>query len=153
ERAVTASVRRLRETICGSPGSSEVLTDDPGSVHIADGLFVQRDLPLTPGFLRRFHTTFQRHVTQVNFTDQSQARDILNHWVENHTQGMIQDLLGSTSLPPLTRLVLLSAVHFGGRWLLPFPEKATRDRPFYRSDGSRVQVAMMANTGRYNYSE
>ncbi|KAM8972539.1 plasminogen activator inhibitor 1 [Pelodytes ibericus] len=149
ERAVFASLRRLREQISRPQTDSE----EPRSVHLADGLFVQRDLPLTPGFLQRFQSTFQRHVTQINFTEPSQAKEILNQWVENHTEGMIHDLLGSNSLPPLTRLVLLSAVHFNGKWKLPFPEKATHQRPFYRSDGSQVQVSMMANTGKYNYSE
>ncbi|XP_075062616.1 plasminogen activator inhibitor 1 [Mixophyes fleayi] len=143
ERTVNALLRRLRESISG----------DTSSIHIADGLFVQRDLGLTPGFLQRFHATFKRYVTQVNFTEPSQARDILNQWVENQTDGMIKDLLGSNSIPPLTRLVLLSAVHFNGKWVIPFPEKATHKRPFYRSDGSQVQAQMMANTAKYNYSE
>ncbi|XP_063786232.1 plasminogen activator inhibitor 1 [Pseudophryne corroboree] len=143
ERRVSSMLRRLREAILG----------DATSIHVADGMFVQRDLSITPGFLQRFHSTFQRHVTQVNFTDPSQARDILNQWVENQTDGMIQDLLGSNSIPPLTRLVLLSAVHFNGKWAIPFPEKATHKRPFYRSDGSQVQAPMMANTAKYNYSE
>ncbi|XP_056426141.1 plasminogen activator inhibitor 1 isoform X5 [Hyla sarda] len=149
ERTVSAVLRKLREEICGSLASSE----DTKSVHVADGLFVQRDLELTPGFLQRFYSTFRRHVTQVNFTNPSKAKDILNKWVENQTDGMIQDLLGSNSLPPLTRLVLLSAVHFDGKWVLPFPEKDTHERPFYRPDGSQVQVQMMENTAKYNYSE
>ncbi|XP_063302077.1 plasminogen activator inhibitor 1 [Pelobates fuscus] len=149
ERAVYASLRKLREEI----SQVQTVSGEPKSVHVADGLFVQRDLTLTPGFLQRFQSTFRRHVTQVNFTDPSQAKDILNQWVENQTEGMIKDLLGSNSIPPLTRLVLLSAVHFHGAWKLPFPEKATRQRPFYRMDGSQVQVSMMANTGKYNYSE
>ncbi|XP_068130183.1 plasminogen activator inhibitor 1 [Hyperolius riggenbachi] len=66
---------------------------------------------------------------------------------------MIKDFLGSNSIPPLTRLVLLNAVSFDGKWILPFPEKATHSRPFYRSDGSVVQTQMMANTAKYNCSE
>lgn len=149
ERTVSAALRKLREEICGSLASSA----DAKSVHVADGLFVQRDLELTPGFLQRFYSTFRRHVTQIDFTDPSEAKDILNQWVENKTNGMIQDFLGSNSIPPLTRLVLLSAVHFDGKWVLPFPEKDTHERPFYRPDGSQVQVQMMENTAKYNYSE
>lgn len=67
--------------------------------------------------------------------------------------GMIKDLLESNSISPLTRLVLLSAVSFNGKWALPFPEKATHSRPFYRSDGSEVQTQMMANTAKYNCSK
>ncbi|XP_072255508.1 plasminogen activator inhibitor 1 [Pyxicephalus adspersus] len=149
ERTVSAALRRLRNQISGSNISGEPTT----RVNLADGLFVQRDLDLTPGFLKRFHATFQRHVSQINFTDPSEAKDILNQWVENQTDGMIKDLLGSNSIPPLTRLVLLSAVSFNGKWVLPFPEKATHSRPFYRSDGSEVQTQMMANTAKYNCSE
>lgn len=149
ERTVSAALHKLREEICGSLASSA----DTKSVHVADGLFVQRDLELTPGFLQRFYSTFRRHVTQIDFTDPSEAKDILNQWVENKTNGMIQDFLGSNSIPPLTRLVLLSAVHFDGKWVLPFPEKDTHERPFYRPDGSQVQVQMMENTAKYNYSE
>lgn len=149
ERTVSAALRKLREEICGSLAFSA----DTKSVHVADGLFVQRDLELTPGFLQRFYATFRRHVTQIDFTDPSEAKDILNQWVENKTNGMIQDFLGSNSIPPLTRLVLLSAVHFDGKWVLPFPEKDTHERPFYRPDGSQVQVQMMENTAKYNYSE
>ncbi|XP_053574232.1 plasminogen activator inhibitor 1 [Bombina bombina] len=149
KKTVFASLRQLRQEIRGSQESG----NEPRSVHVADGLFVQRDLRLDPGFLRRFQATYQRPVTQVNFTDEIQSRKILNQWVENHTDGMIPDLLGSNSIPPLTRLILLSAVHFNGKWILPFPEKATQKRPFYRSDGSQVLAEMMQNTGRYNYSE
>ncbi|KAM3927073.1 plasminogen activator inhibitor 1 [Leptodactylus fuscus] len=149
ERMVSASVRELRQKICGSLASGE----DTKSVHVADGLFVQRDLELMPGFLQRFYSTFRQHVTQVNFAEPLQAKDILNQWVENQTNGMIKDLMGSKSIPPLTRLVLLNAVHFDGKWILPFPEKDTHERPFYRPDGSQVQVKMMENTAKYNYSE
>ncbi|XP_018422172.1 PREDICTED: plasminogen activator inhibitor 1 [Nanorana parkeri] len=149
ERTVSRALRKIRHQLNHSNVSGEHAT----RVNVADGLFVQRDLDLTPGFLRRFHATFKRHVAQINFADPTQAKDILNQWVENQTDGMIKDLLGSKTIPPLTRLVLLNAVSFNGKWVLPFPEKATHSRPFYRSDGSEVQTQMMANTGKYNCSE
>ncbi|KAM9313494.1 plasminogen activator inhibitor 1 [Gastrophryne carolinensis] len=149
ERTVSVALRKIRHQI----SSSSVSGQTAANVHLADGLFVQRDITLTPGFLKRFHYTFKRPVTQVNFTDPSYARDVLNKWVEDQTDGMIKDLFGSNSIPPLTRLVLLSAVSFNGKWVLPFPEKATHTRPFYRSDGSQVQTQMMANTAKYNCSE
>ncbi|OCT90552.1 hypothetical protein XELAEV_18019168mg [Xenopus laevis] len=149
EWAVALSLHKLRVQISRQQKS----TEDPKPVHVADGLFVQRDLSLTPGFLQRFQAIFHRHVSQINFTDAAQAKDIINQWVEKKTDGMIKDLVGSNNIPPLTRLVLLSAVHFSGKWTVPFPEKATHQRPFYRSDGSHVIVQMMANTGKYNYGE
>lgn len=83
ERTVSAALRKIRHKISGSNVSGEQST----RVNLADGLFIQRDLDLTPGFLKRFQAIFQRHVAQINFTDPLQAKDILNKWVENQTDG------------------------------------------------------------------
>lgn len=83
ERTVSTALRKIRHQISGSNVSGEHAT----RVNLADGLFIQRDLDLTPGFLKRFQAIFQRHVAQINFTDPLQAKDILNQWVENQTDG------------------------------------------------------------------
>ncbi|XP_048374058.1 plasminogen activator inhibitor 1 [Sphaerodactylus townsendi] len=129
---------------------------DPGNqdlVGMADALFVQRDLPLTPGFLPRFYQVFRQMVKQVDFTESERARHIINDWVQQHTEGMIQDFLQEGTLDEMTRLVLVNAVHFKGRWRTPFPEAATRQRLFHKLDGSSVSVPMMEQTGKFCYGE
>lgn len=54
---------------------------------MADALFVQRDLPLVPNFMLRFHRIFHQMVKQVDFTESAHARDIINAWVKQHTDG------------------------------------------------------------------
>lgn len=66
---------------------------------------------------------------------------------------MIQDFLRQGVLDPMTRLVLVNAVHFKGLWHLPFPETATRWRLFHKVGGSTVSVPMMEQTSRFNYGE
>ncbi|XP_067412547.1 plasminogen activator inhibitor 1 [Emydura macquarii macquarii] len=122
-------------------------------VDVADALFVQRDLELTPGFMKTFAQAFRQTIKQVNFTEGERARFIINDWVRESTHGMISDFLASGSVDELTRLVLVNAVYFKGLWKLPFPEAATRQRLFHKPDGSSVVVPMMEQTAKFNYGE
>uniref|UniRef100_A0A8C3H612 Plasminogen activator inhibitor 1 n=1 Tax=Chrysemys picta bellii TaxID=8478 RepID=A0A8C3H612_CHRPI len=122
-------------------------------VDVADALFVQRDLGLAPGFMKTFARAFRQTVKQVNFTEGERARFIINDWVKDSTHGMISDFLGPGTVDDLTRLVLVNAVYFKGLWKLPFPEAATRQRIFHKSDGSSVVVPMMEQTAKFNYGE
>ncbi|KAM0893474.1 hypothetical protein ACQ4PT_025090 [Festuca glaucescens] len=47
------------------------------------------------------------------------------------------------SITPLTRFVLGNAIYFKGKWDEPFNKKCTRNSPFYRLDGSDVDVPFM----------
>lgn len=122
-------------------------------VDVADALFVQRDLELTPGFMKMFARVFRQTVKQVNFTECERARFIVNDWVRTSTHGMISDFLPLGTVDDLTRLVLVNAVYFKGLWKLPFPEAATRHRVFHKPDGSSMAVPMMEQTAKFNYGE
>uniref|UniRef100_A0ABM5EJV9 Plasminogen activator inhibitor 1 n=1 Tax=Pogona vitticeps TaxID=103695 RepID=A0ABM5EJV9_9SAUR len=145
ERGVPRSLRWLQKALT-DPSKKDV-------VETADALFVQRDLVLASGFMPRFYRVFRQMVKQVNFTESERARHIINSWVEQHTAGMIQDFLREGVLDPMTRLVLVNAIHFKGLWHLPFPEKATRQRLFHKVGGSTISVPMMEQTAQFNYGE
>ncbi|XP_044282733.1 plasminogen activator inhibitor 1 [Varanus komodoensis] len=145
ERGIPRATRWLQKMLT-DPRNKDV-------VDTADALFVQRDLPLVPGFLPRFHRIFHQMVKQVDFTDSRQARHIINAWTEQHTNGMIRDFLGEGALDQLTRLVLVNAVHFKGLWNLPFPVADTRQRVFHKLDGSTTLVPMMEQTAKFSYGE
>ncbi|XP_062992573.1 plasminogen activator inhibitor 1 [Elgaria multicarinata webbii] len=145
ESGVPRATRWLQKTLT-DPRNKDV-------VDTADALFVQRDLPLVPGFMPRFHRVFRQMVKQVDFTESERARHIINAWVEQHTKGMIRDFLVEGALDQMTRLVLLNAIHFKGLWDLPFPAAATHQRLFHKQDGSTVSVPMMEQTSKFNYGE
>nr|XP_056719382.1 plasminogen activator inhibitor 1 [Euleptes europaea] len=145
EKGVPRALRWLQKALT-DPANQDL-------VETAEALFVQRDLPLAPGFLPRFYQVFRQMVKQVNFTESEAARGIINDWVKQHTAGMIQDFLREGTLDEMTRLVLVNAIHFKGRWRTPFPEDATRLRLFHKLDGSSVSVPMMEQTGKFCYGE
>ncbi|XP_032622720.1 plasminogen activator inhibitor 1 [Chelonoidis abingdonii] len=145
ERGIPQALRWLRKELTALKNQDRV--------DIADALFVQRDLGLTPRFMKTFARTFRQTVKQVNFTEGERARFIINSWVKDSTHGMISDFLGPGTVDDLTRLVLVNAVYFKGLWKLPFLEANTRQRIFHKSDGSRVVVPMMEQTAKFNYGE
>lgn len=95
ERGVPRALRLLQKTL-SDPRSKDV-------VEMADALFVQRDLPLVPTFMLRFQRIFHQMVKQVDFSETARARDIVNAWVKQHTNGEQQqqgELLGQASGGP-----------------------------------------------------
>ncbi|XP_063178055.1 plasminogen activator inhibitor 1-like [Chroicocephalus ridibundus] len=138
---VAAELRVLRRALRG-----------PGHLlAVAEGLFVGRGVTLTPGFVSRFVRALgPRRLARVDFQRGEGARALLDAWVQEQTQGLIQGLLPPGAVGANTRLVLANAVYFKGAWLSPFPPAATRPRPFHRGDGTVVTVPMMAQTAKFN---
>lgn len=145
EKGTAPALRRLSRELVGPWNKDEIST--------ADAIFVQRDLELAQGFMPNFFKLFRTTVKQVDFSEAERATFIINDWVERHTKGMIGDLLPGGAVDGLTRLLLVNALHFHGRWRTPFPEAGTHRRLFHKSDGSTVPVPMMAQTSKFNYTE
>ncbi|NXV54585.1 ILEUA inhibitor, partial [Molothrus ater] len=58
------------------------------------------------------------------------SRKQINGWVEERTEGKIQNLLAEGTLDSLTRLVLVNAIYFKGKWEEQFNKQSTREWPF-----------------------
>ncbi|ETE58035.1 Plasminogen activator inhibitor 1, partial [Ophiophagus hannah] len=134
-QGIPRALRLLQKTLSDPRGRD--------AVQVAEALFVQRDLLLVPTFLRRFQRLFHQMVKQVDFSESSRARDIVNAW----------GFLPEGALGAMIRLVLVDAIHFKGLWQIPFPEAATRQRIFHKLGGSTVAVPMMEQTAEFHYGE
>jgi len=67
---------------------------------------------------------------------------LTNNWVNSSTNGLITKFL-QTSPPPDTRLLLLNAIYFKGKWQTPFdPKQSSQDR-FVQWDGSSKNTTFM----------
>jgi serpin B len=115
--------------------SGGVLTD-------ANAVFLQKSLSVSPAYLHALGRDFGVGVHLVDFKAGASAAAAINSWTAQVTKGRIDQMLGSSSLPPLTALVLADAVAFSARWSLPF-ERSTSEASFATASGSSVRVAMM----------
>ena len=75
----------------------------------------------------------------------------INKWCSIKTRGKIKKLI--SSLNPMTKMILLNAIHFKGEWVKEFDIKKTSKRPFYNcNDKSKeTQVDIMSTKNNFNY--
>jgi len=126
-------------------------------LHTANALWVQKEYQLRSGFLEIIEKYFFGKATTVDFAGAvEEARQMINHWVENQTNGKIKDLFPQGSLSSLSRLVLTNAIYFKGTWVKQFDKEGTTKKEFRVKPGFSVQVPMMCRTDKKawcNYTE
>jgi len=121
---------------------------------VANALWGQKGFEFHEQFLRLTRRHYGAGLEEVDFkADVEAARLRINEWVEQKTQGKIQDLIPRGVLTALTRLVLTNAIYFRARWASVFDERATREEDFTLLEGEKVRVPMMRQTGRFGYAE
>jgi len=115
------------------------------NVSIANGVFVDEAFPLNQAYVDALEDSFGAPATEVNYqADATAAKDIINSFVSNNTNGVIPQILSSDPDPD-TVLFLVNAMYFGAKWVKPF--KDTRPQQF--SDPARGEYAyaqMMSET-------
>ncbi|PON14418.1 hypothetical protein C2W62_29145, partial [Candidatus Entotheonella serta] len=139
---------RLNPSPVALPASEQV------TLYTAQALWVQRDIPILPDFDKWVQRHGDASLHQVDFRYAHEAaRAHINAWVKQQTQGHIQEPLQPDILNALTRLVLVNAIYFKGRWASPFDPRKTEVAPFRRTVGTRVMVPMMSQTQTLHYAE
>ncbi len=117
---------------------------------IANALFGQAGYGFLPEFLAVLAAHYGAGLREVDFVGATErARLTINEWVEQQTKDKIVDLVPDGVLNALTRLVLVNAIYFKGRWASLFRERSTIDQPFFRADGQSSPVALMHQKGLY----
>ncbi len=118
----------------------------------ANRLWGQRGLSFSPEFLAVTREHYGAELAQVDFAGQTeQARQRINAWVDERTQGKIRELIAPGVLGAATRLVLTNAIDFKGRWTEPFRKELTRAAPFHISAGQQADVPLMYQQGDFTY--
>lgn len=125
--------------------------DDPGGTGVklprlsmANALWPQHDLPIEPAFLDILATCYDATAHPVDFRGATEAaRQEINAWVGDRTNGRIPQLLASGTLTAMTCLVLTNAIYLKANWKFPFPTETTRLASFGTETGGTVQVPMM----------
>ncbi len=134
-------------------GAAVQTFDDPSrtayELAVANRLFGDRSYHFDPAFVRRTGDAFGAELEAVDFVGATEeARHTINDWVSDRTHERIDELLPGGSVSADTRLVLVNAVYFHGRWAVPFDVASTFDAPFHTAAGD-VTAATMHRVGGY----
>jgi serine protease inhibitor len=117
-----------------------------------NSLWAQEGAPLQTTFLKLVSRHYRGELYLVDFRRSSDpSRLAINGWVESKTKGRITDVIQVGGVTTDTRMVVVNAVYFKGRWALEFDEVATTDAPFYLEGGGHVRAPLMSQQEEVRY--
>lgn len=99
-----------------------------------------------------YKTDMEKYDAQISTLDFSSPTSVstINSWVSDKTHGKIDSIVDSLNDYDA---IIVNAVYFKGKWKKPFEKSATREQNFTTGDGLTSIVAMMEQSGEYNYLE
>lgn len=110
----------------------------------ANRAFVQSGLPLVSTYEETIRSSGQAPVERIDFARSPEdARARINAWAREQTRSRLQELLPPDAIKSGTRVALVSALAFTGKWREPFAESSTSPRDFRLPDGKRTSVDTM----------
>ncbi|XP_050293192.1 antichymotrypsin-2-like isoform X3 [Anthonomus grandis grandis] len=127
-------------------------TDEGVKLLSANKLYLGKQFKILDSFKSLAVNTFNADIENVDFAQGAEAAEKINNWVENQTNNKIKDLISPDAINVLTRLILVNALYFSGKWAFPF-EKDTRKEKFYLSNTKSKEVDMMYIEESFRYHE
>ncbi|KAF3612149.1 hypothetical protein DY000_02047272 [Brassica cretica] len=111
-----------------------------------NGVWIEQTLPIDSSFKDLFENVFKAAFDGVDFLTNAEKVHIeLNKWAEDHTNGLIKDLLPPGSVSSQTGCVFGNALYFKGAWEVPFDKSYTKDKEFQLLSGTSVSVPFMSS--------
>ncbi|XP_024436167.2 serpin B8 [Desmodus rotundus] len=109
----------------------------------ANRLFGEKTCDFLPAFKESCRKFYQSELEELAFADNTEeCRKFINDWVTQNTEGKISEILGVGTVSPLTKLVLVNAIYFKGKWKKQFDRRYTRGMPF-KVNQEKKTVQMM----------
>lgn len=129
---------------CLSAYISELPTDEDYKLAIANSVWFKDDGKFTveQDFLRINEDYYGAGVYEAYFDD-STLKDI-NQWVNENTDGMIEEILDK--IPKEALMYLVNAIAFDAKWQTAYEEYQVREGSFTREDKTTESVELMYST-------
>ena len=130
------------------------LSSEKIQMNIANSIWGQQNYGFEKRFLELNNKYYGAGVKEVDFRENYKSiRKDINKWVEEKTQKKITDLIKKNMLDPMTRMVLVNAIYFNGKWEFPFKEEDTYEDVFYVYSECKTKVNFMQRQVSLKYYE
>ena len=73
-------------------------------------------------------------IEKVDFGRKDETAKLINDFVDDSTNGLIKRIVNPTSINGATKLMLINAIYFSGKWKMPFETKPMN----FKVDGKAV---------------
>jgi serpin B len=151
DEAMNALLTSL-EKFDGDPGAVD--EDNPPRnpvMHVANGLFVDKDVPTGESFLDTLARHYGTGVYPVDFSDEGATKPAIDAWVNRNTGGRINE--APAKYDPRNTFSLLNSLYFASAWSVPFDPNDTSDLSFITAAGEEIDVPAMHNELAMKYAE
>jgi len=117
-------------------------------VKLANAIIVNENKPVKSQYLDLMNQFAL--ICCENFSDPSAITNKTNAFINNHTNGLVKDMVSPSMINSDTVMLIINTIYFKSDWKKPFaPEDTIKDR-FITARGEKT-VDMMTITGRYPY--
>ncbi|XP_051003159.1 serpin B8-like [Acomys russatus] len=124
-------------------------TDTQYLLKSACRLFGEESCDFLPTFKEFCQKFYQAGLEELPFVkDAERCRKHINDWVTEKTEGKISEVLSPGTVCPLTKLVLVNAMYFKGKWKSQFDRKYTRGMLF-KTNQEKKTVQMMFKHAKF----
>ncbi len=113
------------------------------NISTANALWVKENFQLLEAYLALIKDYYGGDATEIDYSNPTEAAEIINQWVEDQTNGLIEDLITPDAISPLTALILTNAIYFKGIWKTQFDPVNTTNRTFETTSGVTNEVQTM----------
>ncbi|KAF0976091.1 hypothetical protein FDP41_004767 [Naegleria fowleri] len=91
---------------------------------VANGIFTEQSFKLSSSYMDTISNDFHSQLKSCDFVHHAEPeRRSINQWVSNRTKNLINDLIPIGAITADTKLVLVNAIYFLGKWRIPFDKE------------------------------
>ena len=126
--------------------------DKTTKMNLANAVWVNDYFKLLPDFSDVMSNVFESEISYLDLNDMNFAKDTINSWIAEKTEGKITDYITPDDLYNL-KAMLMNVMNFKAVWNEEdlFDEKATEKKPFYGQNFETAVETMKSKTGLLYY--
>ncbi|CAF1150064.1 unnamed protein product [Rotaria sp. Silwood1] len=121
------------------------------SLNIANRLYVDDEFDLDEEFNKILEKYYQSQLELIDFSEKEKSAEHINKWISNQTNNIIKNILKANDIHPLTRIMLINALHFKAPWFKPFDAELTKKENFTLSTGKLIELQTMHLISHFSY--
>ncbi|KAI5090582.1 serpin peptidase inhibitor, clade B (ovalbumin), member 1, partial [Silurus meridionalis] len=122
-------------------------------LRLANRIYGEKTFNFSSEFVDSTQKQYQADMQAVDFIGSSEeSRKLINHWVEEKTEGKIKDILQPGTVTAMTRLSLVNAIYFKGKWKHVFNKNNTEMMPFKINQNLSKPVQMMFQRNKFPFN-
>ncbi len=134
----------------------KIKSDTVGGVilDIANSLWAEQSCKFLKTYIDITNSDYMSELKKADFVhDDNRVKAVkeINEWVEQKTENKINNVVDH--LDATTRLLLINAIYFKGKWKHQFPKNDTREQFFNSGNGAKVSAMFMHLKNSFNYCE